>query len=143
MKKIIVTFILIICTYTAKPQRYTETYIKDANKVALNWLNNINNNRFSKGFEILDKEIKNRTDSVDWCLQVKELMTDFGRLNERIVISKEFTSQLEGLPDGFYVKVEYSSNYENTYDHTEVVLLRQSDQLEWKIIDFNYEYKNK
>ena len=42
MKKILLLLLLLNCNLIYA-QKYTETYIKDANKVAEQWLNNIDN----------------------------------------------------------------------------------------------------
>ena len=53
-----------------------------------------------------------------------------------------FQSQIEGMEDGFYVFIEYSSQYENTKEHTEYLLLKQNDKAKWEIFDYNYEFKS-
>jgi len=47
------------------------------------------------------------------------------------------------MEDGFYVFIDYTSNYTNTTNHNEHILLKQNDKTKWKIVDYNYEFKNK
>ena len=54
---------------------------------------------------------------------------------------REFTSEIEGLPDGYYAIFEYSSEYEYTEAHTESILLHQDDRRRWKVLSFQYDYK--
>ena len=69
-------------------------------------------------------------------------MDEFGQLEERSVSDTYFNSEIEGYGSGFYVIVEYNVQYSKTKNHTESILLKQNDQLEWKIFDFNYEFQN-
>ena len=137
--------ILFIITFTScsniSAQKYTNIYIRDANNVALKWLNNINHQQYGKCYHLLDEVIKAKYDSTVWCGLIVELMQEFGTLNSRVVINKFFTSELENQEDGFYVFVEYNSDYENTKEHKEYLILKQNDQTKWKILDYNYEFK--
>tara|TARA_B110000858_G_scaffold38840_1_gene44023 strand:- start:253 stop:390 length:138 start_codon:yes stop_codon:yes gene_type:complete len=42
MKKLIIMLISVIIMYSASAQKYNDQYIKDASKVAENWLSDIN-----------------------------------------------------------------------------------------------------
>ena len=69
-------------------------------------------------------------------------MLEFGKLNSRTIISKNFTSSLEGLEDGFYVLLEFKSDYQKTKNHKEFIILKQNDQTNWMILDYNYEFNS-
>ena len=74
--------------------------------------------------------------------QINELMLEFGNLKSRTVTQRNFKSQVEGMEDGFYVFIEYSSQYENTKEHTEYLVLKQNDKAQWEIFDYNYEFRS-
>jgi hypothetical protein len=78
----------------------------------------------------------------DWLNQISMLMDEFGNLESRTVKDTYFQSELEGLEDGFYVIIEYDVKYSKTRKHTESLLLKQSDQLEWQIFNFDYAFRN-
>ena len=143
MKKIILILISVISIYSASAQKYTNTYIKDANSVALRWLNDINNNQYENAYNLLAQEAKTMYQQETWTNLINSLMLEFGSLENRTITKKYFQSEVEGLEDGFYVFIEYSAQYENTTAHTEYVLLKQNDKAKWEIIDYNYEFKNK
>ena len=142
MKIIIITLISVISTYSVSAQKYTDMYINDANKVGLSWLNDINHNQYKNAYNLLAEEVEEKYRHEAWTTLINELMLEFGNLESRIVTQRNFQSQVEGMEDGFYVFIEYSSQYENTKEHTEYLLLKQNDKAKWEIFDYNYEFKN-
>ena len=143
MKKLIIILISVISIYSASAQKYTEQYIKDASIVAESWLSNINDNQYDNAFQMLSNEVKVRYKQETWINLINELMLEFGELESRKTTEKKFQSEVEGMEDGFYVFIDYTSSYTNTIDHNEQILLKQNDKTKWKIVDYNYEFKNK
>ena len=143
MKKLIILLISVISMYSARAQRYTDQYIKDASKVAESWLSNINDKQYENAFQMLSNEVKVRYKQENWISLINELMLEFGGLENRKVTEKKFQNEVEGMEDGFYVFIDYTSNYTNTTNHNEHILLKQNDKTKWKIVDYNYEFKNK
>jgi len=129
--------------YSVSAQKYTDTYIKDANKVALSWLNDINNKEYEDAYNLLSKEVKVRYQKEIWTSLINDLMLEFGDLGSRNVEQKYFQSEIEGMEDGFYVFIEFNSQYEKTTKHTEFLLLKQNDKFKWEISDYNYSFKAK
>ena len=142
MKKLIIVLISVISMYSASAQKYTDMYINDANKVGLSWLNDINHNQYENAYNLLSKELKAMVDQEPWTVLINELMLEFGNLENRTVTQRDFQSQVEGMEGGFYVFIEYSSQYENTKEHIEYLLLKQNDKAKWEIFDYNYEFKS-
>ena len=143
MKKLIVMLISVISMYSASAQKYTDQYIKDASIVAESWLSNINDNQYDNAFQMLSNEVKVRYKQETWINLINELMLEFGELESRKTTEKKFQSEVEGMEDGFYVFIDYTSSYTNTIDHNEQILLKQNDKIKWEIVDYNYEFKNK
>ena len=79
MKKIIITLILAISIYAVSAQKYTASYIKDANKVGLSWLNNINHNQYENAYNLLAKEKKSKYPKETWTVLINELMLELFR----------------------------------------------------------------
>jgi len=129
--------------HSVSAQKYTDIYINDANKVGLSWLNDINHNQYENAYNLLAKEVKEKYPYEDWTTLINELMLEFGNLESRTVTQRDFQSQIEGMEDGFYVFIEYSSQYENTKEHTEYLLLKQNDKAKWEIQVFEYMWQNK
>ena len=143
MKKIIIALISVISMYSVSAQKYTDIYISDANKVALDWLDDLNHKQYENAYNLLAKEVKATYPQEIWIAQINELMLEFGNLESRTVTQRDFQSQIEGMEDGFYVFIEYSSQYENTKEHTEYLLLKQNDKAKWEIQVFEYVWGNK
>ena len=143
MKRILILVIWTLSCPTISAQKYTDQYIKDANTVGLSWLNDINHNQYENAYNLCTKEYKEKYPQETWMLQINELMLEFGNLESRTVIQRDFQSQIEGMEDGFYVFIEYSSQYENTKEHTEYLLLKQNDKTKWEIQIFEYMWQNK
>jgi hypothetical protein len=142
MKYLSILLIALFSFNNLSAQKYTTKYITDANKVGLQWWNKVNSGQYEKSYELLSNVLKNRFTKDSWLNQISVLMDEFGQLEGRIVKDTYFQSELENFGNGFYVFVEYKSEYTKTKNHTESILLKQNDQLEWKIFDFNYEFQN-
>jgi hypothetical protein len=143
MKKILILFLVILFINDLSAQKYTEKYIKDANNIALEWWNQANNKKYEQTYNKLSDVLKKRATLESWISQMGLLMQEFGTLESRKVKETYFQSELEGFKDGFYVVVEYDVKYSKTKNHTENIILRQSDKLEWEIFDFNYTFQDK
>ena len=63
-------------------------------------------------------------------------MLEFGNLESRTVTQRDFQSQVEGAEDGFYVFIEYISNYENGKNIIENLVLKQNDKAKWEILNY-------
>ena len=92
MIRILLTFILAISMNSILAQKYTETYIKDATKVASNWLENIHNNQYEKAYHLLSKEVKAIHTQENWIKFMHHLMMEFGEIKSRKMIKNYFLS---------------------------------------------------
>ena len=136
MKKIIITLISVISIHSVSAQKYTDIYIKDANKVGLSWLSDINYNQYENAYNLLAKEVQATYPQEIWIAQINELMLECGDLESRTVTQRDFQSQVEGMEDGFYVFIEYNAQYENTKECTEYLVLKQNDKAKWEILSY-------
>ena len=143
MKKIlIISFIGILYLNKVSAQKYTATYIKDANKVAIEWWTQVNTGKYEQSYSKLSDVLKNRATSNEWVAQMSLLMNEFGNIENRTVTNTYFKSNLDGFEDGFYVIIEYDVKYSKTSNHSENLVLKQSDKFEWLIFDFNYTFQH-
>tara|TARA_X000000368_G_scaffold419096_1_gene422483 strand:- start:16064 stop:16507 length:444 start_codon:yes stop_codon:yes gene_type:complete len=142
MKKLIAIFITLLSFNDLSAQKYTDTYIKDANKIGLEWWNQVNSAQYEISYKNLSDVLKSRATLKDWINQISMLMDEFGDFKKRTVRDTYFKSGLEGFEDGFYVMIEYDVEYSKTKNHTEYLLLKQNDKFEWQILDFNYTFQN-
>ena len=143
MRKITLILISIISMCSVSAQKYTDTYIKDANRIALAWLNDLNHELYEDDYKLLSKEVKQSIQQEAWIAFMNDLMFEFGDIEDRKVTQTYFQSEIEQLEDGFYVVINYEVNYKKTKEHTENLLLKQNDKAKWEILYYNYEFKNK
>jgi hypothetical protein len=142
MKNLIILFIGLLSYNNISAQKYTETYIKDANNIGLEWWRQVNTGQYEKAYRNLADVLTSSTSIEDWTSQISILMNEFGSVENRIVTNTYFQSELEGLEDGFYVTIEYDVKYSKTRNHSESLLLKQSDELKWQVFDFEYSFQN-
>jgi hypothetical protein len=142
MKKLLILFIGLLSFNSLSAQKYTKTYIKDANKVGLEWWAQVNSGQYEESYNKLSSPLKNRFTLASWLSQMSILMDEFGNIENRTTKNTYFKSELEDLEDGFYVIIEYDVKYSKTKNHTESLLVKQNDQFVWKILDFNYSFQN-
>ena len=142
MKKILTLILYIITIQNINAQKYTKKYIKEANKIGLEWWGNVNNHEFEAAYNQLADEIKKQTSLKDWSKQMSRLMFEFGENEQRNVKETYFKSEIDGLNDGFYVIIQYSVMYSKTRNHTEGLLIKQSDKFIWEILEFDYSFQN-
>tara|TARA_B100000795_G_scaffold264599_1_gene245273 strand:- start:924 stop:1355 length:432 start_codon:yes stop_codon:yes gene_type:complete len=143
MKKIALILFSVLCMCSVSAQKYTDQYLLDASKIADEWLININNNQYEVAYMGLSSEIKATYKKEAWCNLMNELIIEFGGLISRNSVEKRFQSEIDGMENGFYVFIDYETDYSNTSKHNEHILLKQNDKNKWEIIDYNYDFSKK
>jgi len=157
MKKIIILSLLFSSVNLSYSQINTVAYLDQASKAAVIWFNNLNSeytnskgetyNNYSQAYTGLSVHITSRFDSLDWISGVDQMMVSFGEFGGRREVSREFKSSMEefpgmeGFPNGYYAIFQYESNYKNTLQHSEQLILHQDDKRRWRILDYSYEFK--
>ena len=136
------SLLIVLSSYNLSAQKYTKTYIKEANNIGLEWLTQVNSEEYEKAYKHLADVLTSNTSLEDWISQITMLMNEFGNLESRKLTDTYFQSEVEGLGNGFYVIIEYDVKYSKTKKHSETLLLKQNDKLHWKILDFNYSFEN-
>ena len=140
--KNLLSLLIMLSSYNLSAQKYTKTYIKEANNIGLEWLTQVNTGEYEKAYNNLADVLTSNTSLEDWINQITILMNECGNLESRKVTDTYFQSEVEGLGNGFYVIIEYDVKYSKTKKHSETLLLKQNDKLHWKILDFNYSFEN-
>ena len=148
MQKTLITFIISIFLMNSSfSQISTEFQLKEASKCAIIWFNNLNIENYPQAYDGLSVHITSRFDSLDWMSGAEQMMVSFGEFEGRREVSREFKSSMEefpgmeGFPNGYYAIFQYESNYKNTLQHSEQLILHQDDKRRWRILDYSYEFK--
>ena len=111
MKKIALILFSVLCMCSVSAQKYTDQYLLDASKIADEWLININNNQYEVAYMGLSSEIKATYKKEAWCNLMNELIIEFGGLISRNSVEKRFQSEIDGMENGFYVFIDYETDY--------------------------------
>ena len=142
MKKLLFILFGLFLFNSLSAQKYTTRYITEANKVGLEWWEQVNNGQYQDAYNLLSDTLKMLAPFESWKKEISLLMDEFGDFEGRTVLDTYFMSELEGFEDGFYVFIKYNVEYSKTKNHIEILVLKQSDWTNWEIFDFNYDFKN-
>ena len=142
MKYLVTILFFTLLSYnTSYAQKYTEKYIEEAKETSKEWWKYINNQNFKEAYNELDKTIKNQYTKEQWEAQMLSLIEEIGKIQNRNITNTNFQSEIDGLENGFYVIINYDSDYSKTRNHRESLLLKQNDQFKWKILSFDWEFQ--
>ena len=143
MKHLSILLIALFSFNNLSAQRYTTKYITDANKVGLQWWNDVNSGQYSKAYQTLSSELQNRWSVDIWSKYISYEMEEFGEVISRTVNETYFTNELDStIENGFYVVIAYDVIYANTRNHSEELIVKQSDDFMWEIFNFNWSFQN-
>ena len=138
------TFLLILLFFPQLlfSQIFKEKYIQEANQFSIEWLANLNDKKFGDVYYGFHEKVKLNSDSLSSCNAFAQMIEEFGALKSRKLDTTFFQSNIEELGDGFYVFIEYSSFYKKIDLCEEYIIVGQNDQLKWKILRYDFSYKN-
>jgi len=123
-------------------QIFTDKYIKEANQISSEWLFNLNNKNYAQAYSDYHEKVKYNSDSINSCKAFTQLMNEFGMIKSRTLDTIFFKNNIEGLGDGFYVFIEYTSIYKKIGFCEEYIIVGQNDNLKWKILRYDFSYIN-
>ena len=105
MKKILTLILYIITIQNINAQKYTKKYIKEANKIGLEWWGNVNNHEFEAAYNQLADEIKKQKEEKK---QSKE--QDQAKGAEPAAVKKKKKPKQTGLGAGDQLTAEERMN---------------------------------
>ena len=144
MQKSILLYIFITLSFSCFSQKTQTQHMRDAEKVATEWLKGINNKKYVDCWNMLSETAQNKSDSVKWIEYMSlELMPELGMCISRKFYISELEKNLEGFPKGSYVTIQYKSKYSNTNFIEEKLVLFLDSDLIWKIMSYLVDYQLK
>ena len=136
---IILLFSMVFC-FSQKTQRQQ---MRDAEKVAISWLQKLNDKKYLECWNMLGKTTQDQTTFKDWNAYFStELMPEMGTLVSRKYYLAEIEKELEGMPKGLYFSIRYHSKYSNTESAEEIILVSLSE-IGWEVLSYFAEYQLK
>ena len=118
------------------------TYAYDAEKIAVSWLEKLNKKQYQDCWNMLAEKTQSQTSFKDWNAYFStELMPELGNFISRKYYLAEIERKIEGLPEGLYVTIRYQSEYANTGEVEEIILLSLLESGQWSILSYFTEYQ--
>ena len=140
MKRYILTLFISLTVLLVFPQKTERQQMRDAEKVASRWLHTLNNKRYVDCWSMLSELTKEQAPFEKWNDYITELMSEPGNFVSRQYYLAEMESDLEGLPDGNYVTIKYTTKYANTDTAEEILLLALDKNGRWLVHSYFIDY---
>jgi hypothetical protein len=106
---------------------------KIAVEAAVQWLDLIDNGRYAESWELTAELFKKAVEKETWEKQLNAVREPLGKLISREIIKKEYMTSAPGAPDGEYVLIQYSTNFENKKKAIETVTPMKDKDGEWRV----------
>ncbi len=133
--------LFVLAGFSQKTQRQQ---MRDAEKVAISWLQKLNNKKYIECWNMLGKTTQNATTFKEWNEYFStELMPEMGSFISRKYYLAEIEKEMEWLPKGLYISVRYNSKYSNTKSAEEIIMVSLSETGKWEVLSYFAEYQLK
>jgi len=106
---------------------------KIAVEAANQWLNLIDNGEYGESWELAAGLFKKAVEKETWKKQMLAFREPLGKVMNRGVIKKKYMTSVPGAPDGEYVVIQYSANFENKKNAIETVTPMKDTDGEWRV----------
>jgi hypothetical protein len=106
---------------------------KIAVEAANEWLNLIDNGQYAESWDGTAELFKRAVEKQTWEKQLNAVREPLGKLISREVIKKEYMTSTPGAPDGEYVVIQYSTNFQNKKNAIETVTPMKDKDGEWRV----------
>jgi hypothetical protein len=141
MKRYIFLLIFSTSVLFSFSQKTERQQMRDAEKMAISWLNKLNNKKYTDCWNTLSESTKSQTNFEAWNAYFStELMPELGKFISRKYYLAEMEKEMEGLPRGIYVTIRYQSQYVNTDSIEEILLLSPSKLGKWEVLSYFVDY---
>jgi hypothetical protein len=109
----------------------------DAEKIAVEsadqWLKLVDDGQYAESWDGTAELFKRAVEKDSWDKQLNAVREPLGKLISREIIKKEYMTSVPGTPDGEYVVIQYSTNFENKKNAIETVTPMKDKDGEWRV----------
>jgi hypothetical protein len=109
------------------------TDVADAEKAARQWLTLTDAERYGESWDAAASVFQTRITLVNWTNALANARTPLGKLLSRTLSSAKYSRSLPGAPDGEYVVIQYTSQFENKPTATELVTPTKEKDGKWRV----------
>ena len=106
---------------------------KRAMEVSDTWLKLIDKSQYAKSWETAAELFKNAVGKEQWNQSLNAVRKPLGKVMERTVKSKQYTTSLPGAPDAEYVVIQYETSFENKKSSVETVTPMLDKDGKWRV----------
>ncbi|MBN1695141.1 DUF4019 domain-containing protein [candidate division WOR-3 bacterium] len=133
----IVIMLAVIVIISCEKKESSVKRSPDAEKIAVvatdQWLELIDNGRYSESWELAAELFKRAIEKEAWNRQLNAVREPLGKLIDRKVTRKEYMTSMPGAPDGEYVIIQYRTSFENKKNAIETVTPMKDKDGQWRI----------
>jgi len=109
----------------------------EAEKIAVaaadQWLKLVDDGQYAESWELSAGLFKRAVEKEVWDKQLNAVREPLGKLINRKVIKKDYMTSVPGAPDGEYVVIQYSTNFENKKNAIETVTPMKDKDGQWRV----------
>ncbi|KJR40543.1 hypothetical protein MCHI_003562 [Candidatus Magnetoovum chiemensis] len=116
------------CEDTSKSE-----YEKKAVEAALKWLETVDSGKYGDNWNSSASYFKNAVTQKDWAKSLIAVRAPLGKTIKREVLSKQYTNELPGAPDGKYVVIQFTTSFENKQSAVETVTPMLDKDGDWRV----------
>ena len=101
--------------------------------VAKSWLSLIDSGKYVKSWQEAAQYLKGAVAKEQWPGMIKPVRVPLGKVVSRKVKSKDYMTQVPGLPDGKYVVIQFETSFENKKSAIETVTPMLDKDGKWRV----------
>lgn len=128
---LITAFLIIVVL--AQTSFSDQTKESAAISVAENFLQLVDSGRYSESWDATSKLFKSQISKQEWAEQLDTVRPLFGNIINRKIEDQKYTKSLPGAPDGEYVVIQFSTEFENKKKAIETVTPMLESDGEWRV----------
>jgi hypothetical protein len=117
------------------PQRKPEAE-REALDSVLAWLELMDHHQYMECWEETAEFFKSGVPRQSWQEVMSLLRTPLGKTLSRELIFQEYTTSVQGAPDGEYVVIHYKTSFENNTSARETIRSRLDNDNRWRVVGY-------
>jgi len=130
MKKLVAGILVAVLAsgicFAASPEKKAEICAK-------NWLELVDAKNYAKSYDDAASIFKTMVKKDDWVMTLSNLRSMLRGPVSRKLVSKKYTTEMAGAPDGEYVVIIYKTKFEKKADAQEVVVPMLDSDGRWRV----------
>lgn len=97
------------------------------------WLAVVDSGNYEESWNLASDFFKAAVPKDQWLSSMNAFRKPLGKLIERKIINRQFTTSLPGAPDGEYVVIQFGTEFENKKESTETITPMLDSDGKWRV----------